>query len=666
MVVERRNVLVDTRIDRNSREILNWALVKVAEPGDCVIALHVCRSSRGAAKNKVLLEDYLEVYEGLCSLKKVDLVGKVCTGISIQRTLVREAKKLEATALVLGSVRSWTSTARYCAKRLPATTDVFAIRKGKIVHGRCSNNQLSGLVDDPKPSLIECHLSDEVHSEFGDSEVYTDLSSFENQTRDGSSESSPREVMSLPSFSNESMRRSTSHFVGDILDQKPGWPLLRRSSLTRAESLQARELSVVQWAMSLPIRSSNKYPLGSFIERSESLEENSSSSSYASDELQNGLDILLKAHSSNCKWFNYEILKTATSKFCSENLIGQGGCSRVYKGSLPDGKMVAVKVRNSSEEATKDLAQEVEIISSFNHTYVTRLIGICIKDFDLVSVYDLASKGSLEDILHGDSKEKSDLSWDVRFSIAIKIAEALNYLHNECSPPVIHRDVKSSNILLSDEFQPQLSDFGLAIWGPTSSSFTTQADVVGTFGYLAPEYFMYGKVSDKIDVYAFGVVLLELLSGRKPIGYQTPKGQESLVMWAKPIIDSGNVKGILDPNLDENLDEGQMQRMVLAANLCITRAARLRPKMSEVLKLLRGDKDAVTWVTLRKKDLDDLENQEGNDDEVYPDSCAESHLNLALLDVDDDLISFSSFERGNLQYIEEYMKDRWSRSSSFN
>ncbi|XP_050222583.1 protein kinase STUNTED-like, partial [Mercurialis annua] len=265
----------------------------------------------------------------------------------------------------------------------------------------------------------------------------------------------------------------------------------------------------------------------------------------------------------------------------------------------------------------------------------------------------------------GDGKEKSELSWDVRFSIAIKIAEALNYLHNECSPPVIHRDVKSSNILLADEFQPQLSDFGLAIWGPTSSSFRNQGDVVGTFVYLAPEYFMYGKVSDKIDVYAFGVVLLELLSGRKPIGYQIPKGQESLVMWAKPIIDSENVKGILDPNSDENLDEAQRQRMVLAANLCITRAARLRQKMNEVLKLLRGDKDAVTWVTLRKKDLDDLDNQDGNDDAVYPDSCAESHLNLALLDVDDDLISFSSFERGNLQYIEEYMKDRWSRSSSF-
>lgn len=117
--------------------------------------------------------------------------------------------------------------------------------------------------------------------------------------------------------------------------------------------------------------------------------------------------------------------------------------------------------------------------------------------------------------------------------MAVAIAEALSYLHKECSKPVIHRDIKSSNILLSDKFEPQLSDFGLAIWGPTHSSSIIDSDVVGTFGYLAPEYFMYGKVSDKIDVYAFGVVLLELLSGKKPIGVESVKGQESLVMWVR-------------------------------------------------------------------------------------------------------------------------------------
>lgn len=182
-------------------------------------------------------------------------------------------------------------------------------------------------------------------------------------------------------------------------------------------------------------------------------------------------------------------------------------------------------------------------------------------------------EGSVADIectVNAGTKGKFVLPWEARFKIAIGVAEALNYLHNECPRPIIHRDVKSSNILLDDTFKPQvgtaalllqkkkkdynlvikssnfriltllvvyqlsqLSDFGLAIWGPPRASFITDSDVVGTFGYLAPEYFMYGKVSDKVDVYSFGVVLLELLSGREPIGSETSKGQESLVMWVR-------------------------------------------------------------------------------------------------------------------------------------
>ncbi|KDP29658.1 hypothetical protein JCGZ_18820 [Jatropha curcas] len=669
-VFERRNVLVGIKINSRSRELLNWALVKVAEPGDCVIAVHVCRSSRGASKDKPRLDSYLEVYKGLCSLTKVDLIGEVCSGISIQRTLVKEAKNHNAVAVVLGistqtTLGARTSTATYCAKRLPPTTNVFAIHNGKIMFGRCNNNQLPGPFGDPKPSLnlLESPLPDEVRSEYGDSDVDTEISSIEVLTSCDSGESRDE----VPNLVPELRKRSSSAFTGDILDQRPGWPLLRRATSVTQETLQARELSVVQWAMNLPNRWPHKNPLESASgkERNDEvlIDESNRISFHGSGDLQNALDILLKTNSSSFKWFNYEVLKSATSKFSSENLIGNGGCNRVYKAILPDGKPVAVKIRNSSPEARKDFAQEFDIISSLNHKYITRLVGVCIKDTNLISIYDFFSKGSLEENLHGEDKEKkSALTWEVRFNIAIKIAEALTYLHNERSPPVIHRDVKSSNILLSDGFEPLLSDFGLAIPGPTASSFMTQSDVVGTFGYLAPEYFMYGKVSDKLDVYAFGVVLLELLSGRKPIGYETPKDQESLVMWAKPMIEHGNTRGILDPNLDANFDEAQMQRMVLAAKLCITRSARLRPKMIEVLKLLRGDKRAVKWANLQNKDIEDDE----NDDEVYPNSSAELHLNLALLDVDDDLTSFSSFEQGNKFSMEEYVKSRWSRSSSFN
>ncbi|KAJ4823801.1 hypothetical protein Tsubulata_028969 [Turnera subulata] len=672
-VVEKRNVLVGIRIDSHSRELLNWAIVKVAEPGDCVIAVHVCASSGHASKVKLLLENYLEGYDVLCSMKKVGLSGQVSKGISVHRTLVREAKNYAAVAIVVGTSnqsapRGWSSIARYCAKKLPSTTDVLAINNGKMVFRRCNNSQLTGLSLDPKPSFcpIENPTTKDFQSEFDASEADTDISSFDVLAVDESEEAKD-EVSSL----GFNKRSSVSHFSGDILDQRPGWPLLRRPVLATADSLQQRKVSVVQWAMNLPNRFPYQSPRVSTenpseIGRSDISEESNSTSSFSLSELETGFDVLLKAKSSHCKWFSYEVLETATTNFCAENLIGKGGCNRVYKGILPDGKPVAVKIQKSSQEALKDFAHEIGIISSLNHRHIAPLVGFCIEHAYLISVYDFFSKGSLEENLHGNNKDKSSLSWAVRFDIAVKIGEALNHLHNECSQPVIHRDVKSSNILLSDGFEPKLSDFGLAIWGPTTSSFITQGDVVGTFGYLAPEYFMYGKVSNKIDVYAFGVVLLELLSGRRPIATENPKGQESLVMWAKPMIENGNTRGILDPELDENLDVVQMQRMVLAATLCITRSARLRPKMSEILKLLRGDKDVHEWVNPENEDMEDPENPGGNDDEVYPNYSADLHLSLALLDVDDDSTSFSSSEQGNSLSLEEYLKGRWSRSSSFN
>ncbi|KAF9684491.1 hypothetical protein SADUNF_Sadunf04G0123700 [Salix dunnii] len=669
--IERRNVLVGIRIDSQSRELFSWAIVKVAEPGDCVIAVHVSGSSGHALRDKPLLDSYLEVYDGLCSMKKVGLTGHLARGISVRRTLVREAKNHTAVAIVVGisgqgALRGWASTARYCAKRLRPTTDVLAIYNGKIVFRRCNNNQLPGLGGDPKPSFkINKNFSTfrRTQSEFGDSEADTEISSFELLSRDDS-ENSKGEVCSIFDVRK---KRSNSLFSGDILDQRPGWPLLRRVNSAIPQNMHVRQLSVAQWAMTLPDRSSLQIPRVSNFEGGEKgkiMDERNRSSSSALGELENDRNILQKASSSSCKWFSYEVLKKATSSFSSENLFGKGGCNRVYKGVLPDGKPVAVKVQKSSQEAMKDFAHEVAIISSLNHKRITPLLGFCIKDTVLISVYDFFSKGSLEENLHGKSKEKSPLSWEVRFDIAVKIAEALYHLHNECSRPVIHRDIKSSNILLSDGFEPQLTDFGMAIWGPTTTSFVTQDEVVGTFGYLAPEYFMYGKVSDKIDVYAFGVVILELLSGRKPISSDTTKGQESLVMWAKPLLESGNAKDLVDPNLNGNFDEVQMQRMVFAATHCITRAARLRPKMSEILKLLRGDKELEKWANPQNKDPWDPENQD-NDDEVYPSSSAELHLSLALLDVDDDSTSSSSLEQVNNLSLEEYVKDRWSRSSSF-
>ncbi|XP_058215897.1 protein kinase STUNTED-like [Rhododendron vialii] len=419
-------------------------------------------------------------------------------------------------------------------------------------------------------------------------------------------------------------------------------------------------MSVVKLVMRLPNQSTPQSPLskeGGFSPmtpiEAESPFSPQSNSTTDTSELPENLEKFFIKNSSGCKWFSYDVMKTSTLKFSSDKLIGKGGCTCVYKGILPDGKPVAVKVLKSSKESWKDFTQVVDV-----------LIGVCVEDNALISVYDLLPKGNLEENLHGNSKEKSVLSWQVRCKVAVGIAEALNYLHYECSTPVIHRDVKSSNILLLDEFEPKLSDFGLATWGPSDSSFLTDNDVVVTFQNLAPEYFMYGKVNEKINAYSFGVVLLELLSARKPISSESTKGQESLVMWARPKLESGDLRSILDPNLDGNIDEVQIQRMALAVRFCLIRSARLHPKMRQILNILKGDKDVEEFVKSQFGDRRGTENEENTDDEVYPHSSTESHLTLVLLDMEDTSTSFSSGEPSSGTSSEEYLKGRWSRSSS--
>ncbi|KAL3539087.1 hypothetical protein ACH5RR_002453 [Cinchona calisaya] len=654
--VEKRNVVVGIVFDGHTRELLDWALLKVADPGDCVVALHICRNSDSPSNAQSLMNDYLDEYKDLCHEKQVGLAAEVVKGSSIRKVLVREAKNRGAVAVIVGinknsplGYRGRVSIAKHCAKRLPLTTEVMAIHNGKVVYRRCSNDhQQPGSLGDPKPSLYlngDSTFKDCCHSEYGDSEI-SDMGRLSQEVYQNSECSKDESLISSPfQRRTRSSLSSISLPAEDFTQQRPGWPLLQTASGLTQLSQEAKKMTVVQWVMSLPNRSLLEFP--------------HLNDASVSTELPNDLELLLKTKSPGCKLFSYEILKSSTSQFSSDNLIGKGGSNCVYKGILPDGKPVAVKILKSSKEAWKEFSMEVDIMTTLMHRSITPLLGICIENHDLISVYDFFSKGNLDDNLHGNEKGKPVLPWEVRFKIAIGVAEALNYLHNECPNPVIHRDVKSSNILLTDELEPQLSDFGLAIWGPTKASFITDSDVVGTFGYLAPEYFMYGKVSDKVDVYSFGVVLLELLSGRKPIGFDTSKGQESLVIWAKPKLDSGEVNGFWDQNLDNNnIHEAQMQRMALAAKLCLTQAARLRPKMSQIVKILNGEQDLG-------EEISSLEKQGDNDDdEVYPDSSAESHLSVALVDVYDNSTSFSSQDQSSPLSVEDYLRRRWSRSSS--
>ncbi|KAJ8647348.1 hypothetical protein MRB53_000371 [Persea americana] len=687
-------VVVGVKLDSQSRELLTWALVKVAEPGDQVVALHVLHNSEVLDQygNSALLslvkafESVLAVYEGFCNLKQIDLKLKICRGSSVRKVLAREAKSFSATKVIVGitsntrTIGSTTSIAKYCAKKLPLNCCVLAASNGKIIFQReakelafASPESGNNKENYPLPAKIFSALHRTLSNK--NPNILSCRDSKNLLTVDGS-------LALVPVQTIEAASSSISLLMRELPELRPGWPLLRRAVLPErqpSERSTAKKISVVQWAMRLPTRHSTAavHPDHKTMNRAVASLDGASGAivpvgdvvSPKSDDMElknlpKEFEFLHEMYSSTCRLFSYQELQSATSNFSKDNMIGKGGSSQVYKGQLPNGKELAVKILKPSEDAVKEFVSEIEIITTLHHKNIISLVGFCFDKNKLLLVYDCLPRGSLEENLHG-AKAQTILSWDKRYKAAVGIAEALNYLHSSSTQSVIHRDVKSSNILLADDFEPQLSDFGLATWASASSSHIACTDVAGTFGYLAPEYFMYGKVNDKIDVYAFGVVLLELLSGRKPISNEYPKGQESLVMWAKPILLSGKVMQLLDPRLGDKYDKDQVEKIIMVASLCIRRSPRMRPRMSLISKLLHDE--AIKWATLEAGASEELD---GLDEESYPSSDIQSHLNVALLDVEDDSLSVSSTEP-SLSYLtstkcmEDYLQGRWSRSSSF-
>ncbi|XP_068660955.1 receptor-like cytosolic serine/threonine-protein kinase RBK2 [Aristolochia californica] len=289
-------------------------------------------------------------------------------------------------------------------------------------------------------------------------------------------------------------------------------------------------------------------------------------------------------------WKNFSLaeLKAITNNFSSENVIGSGGYGEVYKGQLPDGQYVAVKrlSRGTMEERTSDFLSEIGIIVHINHPNAAKLIGFGVEG-GMFLVLQLSPHGSLACLLTG-SKEK--LKWSVRYKIALGIAEGLQYFHEGCKRRIIHRDIKAANVLLTEEFEPQICDFGLAKWLPEQWSHHTISKLEGTFGFLAPEYLLHGVVDEKTDVYAFGVLLLELITGRLGLD----RSNQSLLMWAKPMLEKNDIDQLVDPSLLDAFDKEQMNHLVMAACRCVENSSLFRPRMSQVLQILKGEGDLVS------------------------------------------------------------------------
>lgn len=292
--------------------------------------------------------------------------------------------------------------------------------------------------------------------------------------------------------------------------------------------------------------------------------------------------------------FTYDEICCATDNFYADNLVGRGGYAEVYKGILPDGQMIAVKrlaKANTDERKEKEFLTELGIIGHVCHPNTASFIGCCIEN-GLHLIFHFNSHGSLASLLHGT--KATVLEWSIRYKVAIGTARGLHYLHKCCQRRIIHRDIKSSNVLLGSDFEPQISDFGLAKWLPRQWTHHSVTPIEGTFGYLAPEYFLHGIVDEKTDVYAFGVLLLEIISGRRPID----ASEQNIVSWAKPLMESGNIQALVDPRLRGQYDINQMQRTVLTASLCVRHSAIWRPSMIEVLHLLiegQSDELADYW-----------------------------------------------------------------------
>ncbi|KAL6139294.1 hypothetical protein ACLB2K_064571 [Fragaria x ananassa] len=285
------------------------------------------------------------------------------------------------------------------------------------------------------------------------------------------------------------------------------------------------------------------------------------------------------------KSFSFSALQTATNNFSNENIIGKGGYSEVYKGTLKDGQLVAVKrlTNGTSDEKTAGFLSELGIIAHVDHPNTAKLVGCCVEK-GMHLVFQLSSLGSLGSLLHGPKNDILD--WSKRYKIALGAADGLLYLHDSCKRRIIHRDIKADNILLTEDFVPQICDFGLAKWLPKQWTHHNVSKFEGTFGYFAPEYFMHGIVDEKTDVYSFGVLLLELITGRPALDHL----QQSL---AKPMLNRNDVKELVDPSIRDNYDSTEMDHMILTASLCTEPSSILRPRMSQasrdVVVLLRGD-----------------------------------------------------------------------------
>lgn len=328
------------------------------------------------------------------------------------------------------------------------------------------------------------------------------------------------------------------------------------------------------------------------------------------------------------KRYTFKELRAATDHFNSKNILGRGGFGIVYKGCLKNGNVVAVKRLKDYNAIGGEIQfqTEVEMISLAVHRNLLRLWGFCTTENERLLVYPYMPNGSvasrLKDHVHG----RPVLDWSRRKNIALGTARGLLYLHEQCDPKIIHRDVKAANILLDEDFEAVVGDFGLAKLLDHHDSHVTTA-VRGTVGHIAPEYLSTGQSSEKTDVFGFGILLLELITGQKALDFGRVANQKGVMLdWVRKLHQEGKLNLLVDKDLKGNFDRVELEEMVQVALICTQFNPSHRPKMSEVLRMLEGDGLAEKWEASQNVETPRYLRSFENPPQRYSDFIEESSL----------------------------------------
>ncbi|XP_022997396.1 probable receptor-like serine/threonine-protein kinase At5g57670 [Cucurbita maxima] len=560
------NILVGIPSDNvdQSKELLSWAITVLAHQHDCIVATHVLviddTKKHGSTSMTMKIQSQLRrakayvisilgEFANISQSKQVNLEARVGFNSSVGRGLIEEMNSISADFLVLGGARNrLNSITRYCFENAPEKCTLMFLGKQEQLKQNLGSDSLQ--------SKGEVFRAQKTERNRADDEVEASGDSISNTTTEDDS--------------------STSGDCSTIGSPPPLSSPLKSQSGDRRQRLSPCKL--ISSFIGSPFRKRNC----SFSEK------------------RSAQPLL------SC--FSYEMILNATNNFHPENMVGRGGYSEVYKGELSDGKMIAVKrltKDNKDGNKEREFLMELGIIGHVFHPNTASLVGCCIEN-GLYLIFNFSQNGNLSSALHG--KTSKTLEWSVRYKIAVGVARGLHYLHECCKHRIIHRDIKASNVLLGPDYEPQITDFGLAKWLPNKWTHHAVVPIEGTFGYLAPEYFMHGFVDEKTDVFAFGVLLLEIVTGRRPVD----SSKQSLLLWAKPLMESGEIGQLADPKL-KCYDAKELQRVVLAASCCVRQSSVERPSMSEVLEVLTKGHDSEIAKSLSMPKLSSDDDNELDD-----------------------------------------------------